>query len=293
MGGGPNRFALVVGVVWIALIGTASPPACAGPPPQDEAAFTDYVAQAFAHTAPSTHVTVVSPLTLSVDTAGGGQSMLYLNSLYSECRRDPDRCDGLVATWIDQMGAATSDKAAPLDRTMLRAVLRPEALVDEIRRAHHDEPVAAPFLAGLWTICVVDRPETIEYPTWTELAALHLSREKLLALCKANTLAHLRPIAALAHGLPPRAISLMTGNAYESSRLLAPESFAPLAGKAGRLLVSAPGTDLLLYARASDAKALDALATLTRELAAKAPKALSQAIFRWTPKGWVVVAPAH
>src|SRR5579875_3309550 len=124
MGGGPNRFALVVGVVWIALIGTASPPACAGPPPQDEAAFTDYVAQAFAHTAPSTHVAVVSPLTLSVDTAGGGQSMLYLNSLYSECRRDPDRCDGLVATWIDQMGAATSDKAAPLDRTMLRAVLR-------------------------------------------------------------------------------------------------------------------------------------------------------------------------
>ena len=291
MGEGAGRRALRVGILCLALM--AIVPAWAESPPRDASGFTSYVAKAFAQAVPAATVAVVSPLTVSVATAVGGRNTLYLYSLYSQCQRDPDGCDDAIASWIDQMGAVAVDKPPPVDRAMLRAVLRPAAVVDQIGRAYHEEPVASPFLAGLWTICVVDRPTAIEYPTWKELSALGLSRAQLLMLCQANTLAALGPVRPSAKDAPWNGISLISDDPYESSRLLAPESWTALAGKNGQLMVSAPGTDVLLYIRATDSAAVVALATLTRELAKRAPRPLSTAIFRWTPKGWVVVAPPH
>ena len=57
-----------------------------------------------------------------------------------------------------------SQPVTRLDVTTLRIVLRPQSYVNQLRQSQKQEPVAAPFIADLWMICVTDLPQAIEYP---------------------------------------------------------------------------------------------------------------------------------
>lgn len=259
--------------------------------PSDPPAFTDYVARAIAKTIPAAKVAITAPLYLAVETPAGGKASAYLQSLYAQCQRIPDNCDKIIATWVDQMSTSFSAKAPPLERSTLRIVLRPEGYVEQLRRVQKAEPVAAPFIAGLWMICVADEPKTMSYPKAESFAALGLSRDEALTLCQQNTAAALRPIAEVARAFPPGLIGLIADDPYESSRLLWPDSWKSVLGPGDSLIASVPGSDVILFTPASDRAAVDALSARTREVAQKVSKPISLSIFRWTPKGFQAINP--
>jgi hypothetical protein len=43
---------------------------------------------------------------------------------------------------------------------------------------------------------------------------------------------------------------------------------------------------VLLYGKGSDAIAIDAIATLARNMHAQAQRPISDKVYRWTPNGW-------
>jgi hypothetical protein len=50
-----------------------------------------------------------------------------------------------------------------------------------------------------------------------------------------------------------------------------------------------PSPDLVLYSSEDSNTAIDALRALAKNMMARAPKPLSGALLRWTPKGWQLV----
>lgn len=260
--------------------------------PSDPNGFTNYVAQAFAKALPTAKITILGPLYVQVDSPGSGRNSVYLQNLYGQCQNSRNRCDSYVATWVDQISSTYGQKPALLDRAALRIVIRPSTYVDQLRQTQKQDPVAAPFIAGLSMICVADLPKAIEFPPASRFEEIGLLHDDALAACKQNTIAALRPMAAVAKPAPAGSIAMITGDPYESSRLLMPDMWAPLAAQShGQLIVAVPGTDLVLYTQASDPVAVDALRTLTRQAFTKVSRSISLAVFRWTPTGFEEIQP--
>ncbi len=85
-------------------------------------------------------------------------------------------------------------------------------------------------------------------------------------------------------------IGQVAGDAYDPSRLLLHEAWAPLvAAYGGTLIVASPATNALFYVGEDSPQAIGALRSLVRNVLARAPNRLSDVLLRWTESGWVVV----
>lgn len=120
--------------------------------------------------------------------------------------------------------------------------------------------------------------------------ALGLNAEEVFQLGLANTRANLKPLMDVAKVAAKGQIGQLVGDAFNPSRLVFVDTWAPLAeAQGGKLVVSAPATDAVLYIGEDTPLAIDAFRTLIRRLTAQAPNRLSEDLYRWTPTGWVVV----
>ncbi len=269
-------------------------PVQAGEVPLDESGFTAYLSRAFAQAMPGYQVSVAGPLSLMITKGAEPLSRSDLHTIYSFCLRNQTQCDGAVANHVRQMSATYLQPEPPPDRSRLRVVVRQAAYVDAIRRnlAGKGDPVAAPLQGGLWVVCVIDLPDAIQVVTPAHLAKLGLSAEEAISIGKQNSAAALRPLATLVEDRPRGGIGLITGDTYESSRLLFAESWAELAKRMhGKLLVAVPATDVVLYESASRKHAVEELTKAATEVASRANRPVSVAVFRWTPGGWELAAP--
>ena len=55
------------------------------------------------------------------------------------------------------------------------------------------------------------------------------------------------------------------------------------------MVVAVPANDVVVYAAASDAIALDAISTLVNAVGMKSVRPLSGTLFKWVPGGWEIV----
>lgn len=193
------------------------------------------------------------------------------------------------------MAVSVADTPKQVERATLRVVVRPEPDVDQIRKtlASKGDPVAVPLSDGLWIICVSDLPTAIQILAPADLARLHLSRDEAIALGKQNTAATLPPLMSVVEKrLGKDRIGVVAGDPYEASRLLLHDSWAPLAKKMkGKLLVSAPASDVILYTKDTGPDAVEHLSLAAREVTLKARRALTNAVFRWTSDDWILALP--
>jgi len=258
--------------------------------PLDEPGFTKALAKAFRKAMPGFKVTIRGPLTLNVAGPNGDTHQSALDTVYGFCQRNPETCDAAVESHVAQM-ADTFQHDKTLDRALLRAVVRPVAYVQAIRKAYagKEEPPVAPFIGDLWIVCMIDMPQAISTLGPGDLAKLGLSREEALAIATKNVATLFKPLEQVGQAIPQEHIGLVATNPYESSRLLLPESWATLAAKYdGQLLVAAPGTDVMIYADGRQPNALQIMRDHVALVALRATRPLSPTIFRWTPAGWVV-----
>ncbi len=281
-------FALIVLLFSLSILPAVS---LAAAIPLDEPGFTKTVAKAFRKAIPGTKVKVHGPLELEIRPPDGETHQAALNTIYDFCQRNPAACDAAVERHVAQMSQTFLQVNTAPDRKLLRAVLRPSGYVDAIRKiyAGKEEPPIAPFVGDLWIVCALDMPEAIKYLAPGDLAKLGLSRDEAIAVAKQNDAAMFQPLERAASVLPGDGVGIVSNNAYDSSRLLTFESWAPIAAKnGGQLLVAAPSADAVIFLDARRRKALEIMKRTVAMIAMQQTRPLSPQIFRWSPAGWIL-----
>ncbi|GGF02011.1 hypothetical protein GCM10011611_04400 [Aliidongia dinghuensis] len=275
----------------VLLVLLAAPAALAASIPLDEPGFTKAVAKLFRKAMPGTKIKVEGPLALEVRPPDGGSQRAQLDTIYSFCQRNPADCDAAVEQHVARMSATFLQLNVAPDRKLLRAVLRPSVYVEQIRKiyAGKEEPPIEPFVGDLWIVCAFDMPEAIKYLAPGDLAKMNLSKDEALAIAKKNNVEMFQPIERAARAFPDDGVGIVSNNAYDSSRLLAFDSWAPIAAKTGgQLLASAPAADAVIFFDARRPDALDIMRRYTAMVAAHETRPFPPQIFRWSPAGWIV-----
>jgi len=238
-------------------------------------------------------VTVVGPLTLKIGPKATEPIQVNLDRINAHCMAAPDRCDAVLGDFVAKVAQLLRDKMAPLSKEQLRAVVRPVEYLDELRRGlGTQEVVSAPLIDDLVVMCFFDRPTAMLGATISNLKTLGLTSDDAIALCKRNVEAALPPLQSQIKSLPDRSFGTLTGDPYQSSRLIFHDDWEPVAAEfGGHLIVAIPASDLVIYGKEQDAVALNAMASVTKKLFVQAQRRISTKVFRWTPTGWDIAAP--
>ncbi|EJN06861.1 hypothetical protein PMI42_08124, partial [Bradyrhizobium sp. YR681] len=255
--------------------------------PAEEPAFTAFVAERIRAELRDTPVVIKGPLTLSV-----GPLQTNLDRIYAFCKANRSGCANEIGAFVSGVKATASSRNDPPTRAALRVVVRS---ADYMRQALWDVDARGPALTrplaeGLVIVPVLDSPRAVKVFNDRDRAALGLTQDQVFDIAIANLRSSLKPITTVAKVVPSGQFGTLTGDYYQTSRLALIDSWAPLAqAQGGVLIVAAPSADLVIYSSDDSSTAIDALRTLTKNMMARAPKPLSAALLRWTPKGWQLV----
>ena len=252
--------------------------------PADEPAFTAFVAARIQAAVRNAPVAIKGPLTLSI-----GSLQANLDRIYAFCKANTSGCAKEIETYVGGVVAMTGNVKDLPTKAALRMVVRS---TDYMRQALRELESAGtiptrPLAEGLVIVPVLDSPRTVKIFNDKHRAALGLTTDQVFDIATANVRNSLKPLMSVAKPAVPGQFRTLKGDYYATSRLALIDGWAPLAqAQGGVLIVAAPTPDLVLYSGEDSSAALDALRTLARNIAARAPKPLSGALLRWTPKGW-------
>lgn len=258
--------------------------------PQDETAFSEYVAGQIRTQISDAPVTVQGPLTIKV---GGLQA--NLDRIFAFCRQNTSGCPNEVAMYVKGVAETYRSQAAPISADAIRVVVRTSQYVQQIQNSlGPDAPslLPTPFVDGLVLLPVVDTPTTFKLLSSRDLKTLGLSEAdaQQLALKNLRTVLAPRPLMEVAKVARSGQIGSIVGDSLNPSRLALFDTWAPLAqAQGGKMIVVAPATDAVFYVGEDAPIAVDSLRTLARNVMARAPHALSDILLRWTPTGWEIV----
>jgi uncharacterized protein YtpQ (UPF0354 family) len=253
--------------------------------PADEPAFTAFIAERFRAEIRDTPVVVKGPLTLSI-----GPLQANLDRIYAFCKANASGCAKQIGAYVSGTVATTKSRNDPPTKAALRVLVRSaeymrQALAEVDARG---PALMRPLAEGLVIVPVLDSPRAVRVLNDKDRVALGLTQDQVFDIAIANLRSSVKPMATKA--IPSGQFGTLTGDYYQTSRLALIDSWAPLAqAQGGVLIVAAPSADLVIYSSEDSSTAIDALRTLARNMMARAPKPLSGAVLRWTPKGWQLV----
>lgn len=277
---------------WLALAGAAvqllaAVPAGAQQIPMDETGFTAFVAERMRKEVQNLPVVIKGPLTLSI-----GPLQANLDRVHAFCKANAAGCSGEIGVYIRGTAEAARNKDDLPTRDAIRVVIR---TADFMQKASAElGPKAAvptkPLVEGLVIVPVLDSPRTVRMLNGENRDKLGLSPAQVFDVGIANLRRAVKPLMEVAKPAAPGRFGSLGGDFYQTSRLALVDSWAPLAqAQGGVLLVAVPAADALLYSSEDSAAAIDALRTIARNVMSRSPKPLSDAVLRWTPRGWQVV----
>jgi hypothetical protein len=238
-----------------------------------------------------------SAFTIVIETPDGeGLMQANLDNLWHGCRARPDDCEQ-AKSYYAAMAAETVislGTPVPVERARVRAILKNEAWVTEMRAASsgHGAVLSRPFVADIAIVYVLDMPNSVRALTPGDLRALGVDEGELHEIAMQNLTAALPdvPHSPIEAGSTIHAVS--AGDSYEASRLLLHDHWRVIAAEVdGDLVAAAPSRDVVLFAGAGRADDLDTVRTLAAEMVAREPYPVSGTLLRWTAAGWEPLAP--
>jgi hypothetical protein len=264
---------------------TALVPAEAQEIPTTALEFTEYVAGRMRkELPPKTEVVVKGSLTLGI-----GELQANLDRVFGFCKSNVTRCEGELSQYVKGAVEVIAEQNKPISKDAVRVVVRTSQYV-ESSKAASVKVQPKELVKGLWVLPVLDTPRAIRPLVERDNDALGLSVEQAFELGVSNVKASMKPILEIGKVADAGKIGQLVGDSYFPSRLALLESWEPLAAaQGGVLIVVAPTTDAVLYVGQDDAKAIDALRTLARDVLRRAPNKLSDTLLRWKSTGWEVV----
>lgn len=263
----------------------------AEPIARDPITFTDQVARAMRRQAQDVDVVVRGPLTL-----GLGELQANLDRVYQYCGRDADGCQAEVDRYVHTVVQVYRDRQAPPTREAVRVVVRTAQYVQGVRAnlgGLASVPLfSRPMVAGLVAVPVLDSPQAVKMLGPAQAKELGLSEQEAFELGLANLRQTLPPLMDEARPASPGQIGQLVGDSFHPSRLLLPDTWAPLAkAQGGTLIVALPATDAVFYIGEDSANAIWRLRMLVSRVMAQAPNRLSDQLLRWTEAGWQPIPP--
>ena len=267
--------------------------------PEDVDGFTRAVAEKFRAALPQAQVTIEGPLTLMVSPPGKPSGThTNLDRMWKFCQNNADRCVGALDDFVGRMAETATQVAPPPEPAAIRIVVRPtrdlEATLLQIRQASPDKPmpITGRLSGDMSWMMVLDMPQAVHSMSAHDLAKLGLTQDQAYVRGLANLAGELKPFAGAAPLPAGGRIGVISGNYYESSRLLLHDAWKDLADRmVGPLLVAVPGANIVLYGDGGWPNMQADLAAAAHRAALQNEKPLSTQLLKWTAAGWEPVTP--
>ena len=264
---------------------------------RNEDAFTGFVVGRLQEKLPDRPVRIVGRLSAEVGDKGGVSYQVNFDRIWNFCRRAGGQCraevDQYVSGTASSIAARVGVESQQIDRAALRIIVRPEAMVTQLREVGGADPAGRPvarhFVGGLWAVVALDYPKAIAPLTRRNLERLGITADEALDAGWRNTAATQRPLASVIQPPMPGKFGYLRDGDYEPSRMYDHAGWAEIANAMpGGLIVAVPARNLLLYGGGPSRQRVDALRMLAHELGRRSTAPLSPEVFRWTPAGWEV-----
>jgi hypothetical protein len=259
--------------------------------PLDVDGFTAYMADRFREALPDYRISITEPLALKAISQQGGESTYALNRAHDFCVSQPSKAVDWLKAYVLKMSESVKDLQAPIDRSMLRIVVRARDYVERMQQSVAEKGYALavePLTDDLTVVCYLDMPTALRTALPKDFEVLGLSPAEALEVAKDNLVAgqdeFLDSLEDLDDG-----IAILTGDVYQSSWFALPEFFEDLAELYdGSLLVAVPAVDTLLYARENE-DSIIAMHQAAEDVADRSERPISKSVYRWIPDGWELV----
>jgi len=254
--------------------------------PLDEEGFTAYMADRFRQAVPNWPVTVEGPLKITIHVSDPLKCML--DRAFDYCQSRPGEGAEWLESYVEKMRAYVESMNAPIDRAMLRVVVRPKDYIDRAQQGAAEkgsEMAIEPLAEDLSAACYIDLPTALRSALTPDFETLGLSPAEALAQAKANQAADLEDFEASLEDLGDD-VAILRGDVYHSSWFALHEAWAGLAERyEDGLLVAVPAMDTLLYARENE-DSIISMHEAAEDVADESERPISKSVYRWEPDGW-------
>jgi len=214
---------------------------------------------------------------------------IAMDSLRAICDRDPDSCDRRMDDWIAAIAEAREAQHTPARAEQLRPVLKHVDFVATMRRnAPELADLTRRFVGDVHVVLVVDFPRVTRGLDRSDLEALGMTVEQAHARAVANLREHHGdlPVEPMPNGL--KAMGPTDG--YAAARLLLHDRWSAVAESFEGELVVAPCNRDLVILGARTPELIEALREASVRAYRYVDHPITEALWRWTPEGWVVLA---
>jgi hypothetical protein len=263
--------------------------------PLERRSFTNYVSDRLKTLAAEdaqakVEVTVIRPLAISLTAPSGMAVETNLGDLHAHCVALEGRCVDAVERLTQAAFEAFGQATSPIERAMLRALVKPAAYVRELEEIYKQRGltiIAKPYVGELWTLVVVHRATLVSVATSETLSNLGLDEASGLDLALKNTRALKGRVLDRAVPLRGTRFEMLAEDEYESSRLLMHADWAEVAkARGGDLIVSVPAANSLIFGSIRNTDQIKDLRDIVLQEGRKARRFVSAQIFRWRADGW-------
>jgi hypothetical protein len=259
--------------------------------PMDEAGFTTYMADRFRLAVPDCPVTVDGPLKLTIQLRDDAMNCM-LDRAHDYCQRQPGDITEWLDAYVEKMRAYIAGRNAPIDRTMLRVVVRDKDYIERSQKSLAEkgqEMAVEPLTHDLVVVCYVDLPTAVRSATTRDFDVLGLTPAEALAQAKENRMAEIADFEESLEDLEED-VGIIEGDIYLSSWFALPEAWSEIANRYEEdLLVAVPAFDTILTALDTGDEAIISLHQAAIDVAGDSEQPLSRDIYRWTEDGWDLV----
>lgn len=249
-------------------------------PPIDREAFTQRFADRLRMRLPDAEIEILAPLSLSITRDGGRGQVLLGNVFRAACAAEDEleRAEIVERHLAVMAGADAADAAGPDDIVPL---LKPGLGFDNLPAPAEGVPVrprVEPFAADLSIVYAVDLADTVSFVGESWFAARGIPAEGLRQRAVDNLRGKLPGLDVQRGG---GLNMVLAGGHYESSLLLFDDFWARESTRLrGDPVIAIPARDVLLFADAAHARAVDELRRQAEAVHADAAYALTPRCFR-------------
>lgn len=262
--------------------------------PMDEAAFTKTAVERLSKELSDYNLQPAGKLTIEGKRADGESTgQVSLDRVYAYCVRNAQNCAAAMDQFSKGIAESIKERNRPIDSSMVRLAVRPSEYAEQIRKQMSSSGGTIYFrdvAPGLIAIPVLDFARSVRYVNDQDLVKLTLSEDQLFQLGMQNLRSNNRQFSDVAPVPKANSLGYIEGEDYASSRILFHDDWQILSSKLNnKLVVALPAPNILLYGDGSTSAGVDALRTLSSDVARKSGRPLSLTLLQWTESGWELV----
>jgi uncharacterized protein YtpQ (UPF0354 family) len=196
---------------------------------------------------------------LHIKLAGEKPLTIYLDNLWSNCRRDPENRANEVERFLRIIATSDTDSDKELDKRSIVATIKDEGYLRISRQEDGSGPafVHEHLVGDIWIVYAIDTPERILSLLKSSFEKLDLDLKDLRSLAVENLKCILPPIEQ--HGEGPLYM-LTAGGDYVASLILFDELWNDLEATVdGEIVAAVPTRDVLLFTSSRSAEGICAM----------------------------------